>query len=259
MLLRAGCKLHLQKYVRLPDDATDPPTRLILEPLLERVSALPPITKFTVAAATYRAFSSGEEAEEQAAAAAAAADAKQAAADAKAAGGVAVKKEEPLREGSEGSNTDMRDASGGEDDSGGGVKQEGGGEGGEAATAAPAAPKHDPNAPPLSRPPCMWMLLTPVRPPGAPAPAEGAPRGDIALPIHIDADLPDFLMPAATFEERMAKKWTPGERFRMYFGGKHGQKVGGRGRDGARWVRGMRSGAAAPDGRAGAWGEAAKG
>lgn len=45
-------------------------------------------------------------------------------------------------------------------------------------------------------------------------------------PNRLDArHLPDMLMSAATYEARVAKKWTAGERFRMYFGGKHGQKV----------------------------------
>jgi hypothetical protein len=220
MLLRAGCKLHLQKYVQLPDDATDPPTRPILEPLLARVSALPPVKKYAITAATYRGFDSQEVTEqrhyeEQAAKAAA----KAAAAEAEAARAAEAA---------------ARAQEGGE------VKEEPQA-GQQAAAAAPPAPpqpqQQQPKqeaGPPTVRPPCMWMLLTPVRDPGEPRPA-GAAAGDIALPIHIDPGLPDFLMPASTYEERVRKSWVPGERFRMYFGGKHGTKVR-RGRPGrSRW------------------------
>jgi hypothetical protein len=243
MLLRAGCKLHLQKYVRLPDDVTDPPTRLVLQPLLDRVSALPPVTKFLVAGATYRAFSSGEEAEEQAAAAAAAADAKQ---DARGGGGGGPGGGGGVKQEASDGDADMRDASSDGEGGGGGVKKEEA----EPAVLSPSAPKADPNAPPKLRPPCMWMLLTPVREPGAPEPPQGAPRGDLALPIHIDGDLPDFLMPAATYEERVAKQWAPGERFRMYFGGKHGQKVRGSRAGGRKGAAALPYAAAACPGRA---------
>ena len=215
MLLRAGAKLHLQKYLKLPDDATDPPSRPELEPLLERVARLPPVKKFLVAAATYRAFPGKEDEEAAAAAAAAAAAEEEQRAAAAAAAAAAKKKEE--EGGSDGDG----------DEDGGDAKQEAADAEAAAAAAAAQAPKVDPNAPPKERPPCLYMLLTPVPDDGAPPPSSRAPRGDVALPIHIDRHLPDLLMAAPTFEERVKKQWAPGERFRMYFGGKHGQKVGG--------------------------------
>jgi hypothetical protein len=216
MVLRAGCKLHLQKYTQLPDDATDPPTRPELEPLLARVTAMDPVKKFVVATATYRAFAGqGEDDHQHHHQHHALSSHKQ---QGRGEEGEDVKSEQE----EDGVKSEEQEDGSGDGDGGGGkVKAEPAADGeGAAAAAPPAAPA----GPPTTRPPCMWMLLTPVREPGAARP-EGEAAGDMALPIHIDGALPDFLIPAATYEERVKKSWTPGERFRMYFGGKHGQKV----------------------------------
>jgi hypothetical protein len=83
---------------------------------------------------------------------------------------------------------------------------------------APQAPA--PPAIPTYRPACMWVLLSPVN-------SSGASGGPVAVPLHIDPALPDYIVQAANYETRMRKEWQPGDRFRMYFGGKLGTKVGG--------------------------------
>jgi hypothetical protein len=51
--------------------------------------------------------------------------------------------------------------------------------------------------------------------------------GAVAVPIHIDPALPDYVVQAQLYDTRMARHWKSGDRFRMYFGGRGGQKVGG--------------------------------
>lgn len=45
---------------------------------------------------------------------------------------------------------------------------------------------------------------------------------EIAVPIHIDAHLPDYIVRTEMYERGMTKRWNVGQRFRMYFGGKVG-------------------------------------
>ena len=91
--------------------------------------------------------------------------------------------------------------------------------------ATAAAPAKAPQAPappaiPTYRPACMWVLLSPVN-------GSSDTAGPVALPLHIDPTLPDYIVQAPNYESRMQKGWQPGDRFRMYFGGKLGTKVGG--------------------------------
>lgn len=88
---------------------------------------------------------------------------------------------------------------------------------------AAAAPPPPPPVRPAFRPPCMWMLLTPVRT----STTAGQPVSEIAVPIHIDAALPDYICQATSYDAHSQRKWQVGDRFRMFFGGKLGTKVGG--------------------------------
>jgi hypothetical protein len=54
----------------------------------------------------------------------------------------------------------------------------------------------------------------------AAAPAVPPAAGDLALPLHADASLQDYVVKADVYDRRCAKTWRAGERFRMYFGSK---------------------------------------
>lgn len=122
------------------------------------------------------------------------------------------------------------------------------------------------SGPPEYRPPCMWALLSPVDSSsssnglagGASEPdfllpdrfqqrqqqdtaataqaaaAAGTPGGRpyIALPFHIDACLPDFLVQPAVYDAGAGRSWLPGDRFGMYVGARQvsaGQALAGSG------------------------------
>eukprot|EP00878_Enallax_costatus_P013360 GHUV01013967.1.p1 GENE.GHUV01013967.1~~GHUV01013967.1.p1 ORF type:complete len:558 (+),score=203.18 GHUV01013967.1:3-1676(+) len=129
--------------------------------------------------------------------------------------------------------------------------QPGGGEAAAAPTAAPGdaaaaeEPKHSslplqtaaPGAPEY-RPPCMWALMSPVDLSSSKAEPQhphydaatsirDPKRPYIVVPFHVDANLPDFLVPVPLYESAMEYSWLPGDKFSMYFGGKPGQKTGG--------------------------------
>jgi hypothetical protein len=40
--------------------------------------------------------------------------------------------------------------------------------------------------------------------------------------------LPDYMVAAEPFDAGMHRRWAPGDRFRMYFGGRAGSKQGAR-------------------------------
>ena len=48
---------------------------------------------------------------------------------------------------------------------------------------------------------------------------------DLVIPIAIDNSLPDYLVRAEGYAERMRVQWQPGDRFRMFFGGKISSKT----------------------------------
>ncbi len=54
----------------------------------------------------------------------------------------------------------------------------------------------------------------------AASPAVPPAAGDLALPLHADASLQDYVVKADVYDRRCAKTWRAGERFRMYFGSK---------------------------------------
>eukprot|EP00878_Enallax_costatus_P022129 GHUV01023467.1.p1 GENE.GHUV01023467.1~~GHUV01023467.1.p1 ORF type:complete len:315 (+),score=131.48 GHUV01023467.1:3-947(+) len=122
--------------------------------------------------------------------------------------------------------------------------QPGGGEAAAAPTAAPGdaaaaeEPKHSslplqtaaPGAPEY-RPPCMWALMSPVDLSSSKAEPQhphydaatsirDPKRPYIVVPFHVDANLPDFLVPVPLYESAMEYSWLPGDKFSMYFGGK---------------------------------------
>jgi hypothetical protein len=51
------------------------------------------------------------------------------------------------------------------------------------------------------------------------------PPQDIAVPVAIHASLPDYVVRAEAYGERMRVRWQPGDRFRMFFGGKISSKT----------------------------------
>jgi hypothetical protein len=53
-----------------------------------------------------------------------------------------------------------------------------------------------------------------------PPPTHPTPAGDLAIPLHADATLQDFIVKAELYDRRCSKSWRAGERFRMYFGAK---------------------------------------
>ena len=48
---------------------------------------------------------------------------------------------------------------------------------------------------------------------------------DIAVPLCIDGTLPDFLVPADTFDRGLQRVWNQGDRFRMFFAGRASSKA----------------------------------
>lgn len=103
--------------------------------------------------------------------------------------------------------------------------------------AAADAPRRDTalaqiNSPgsPEYRPPCMWVLMSPVD--LSSSKADDYLQSDIALasrdhrrpyiavPFHVDEQLPDFLVPVDVYESAVEPTWLPGDKFSMYFGGR---------------------------------------
>ena len=64
--------------------------------------------------------------------------------------------------------------------------------------------------------PVAWLLLQPL----VGGPPHQPPAEAIVLPLRVDLTLPDFLTVAHDFDACMRRRWSPGQRFRMFFGGK---------------------------------------
>lgn len=45
------------------------------------------------------------------------------------------------------------------------------------------------------------------------------------MPVAVDNSLPDYLVAAELYAARMRVLWQPGDRFRMFFGGKISSKT----------------------------------
>ncbi|CAL8466956.1 g6492 [Coccomyxa elongata] len=71
--------------------------------------------------------------------------------------------------------------------------------------------------------PCTWILLQP----STKGPRHQSPTQPIAVPLRIDNALPDYMVKAELFDKGSHRMWSPGDRFRMYFGGRAGSKQGG--------------------------------
>eukprot|EP00210_Caulerpa_lentillifera_P005494 g5254.t1 len=71
--------------------------------------------------------------------------------------------------------------------------------------------------------PCMWMLLSSSSSSSnnnqSSLSLEATPA-PLALPIHVDSSLPDFIVKVDAFEQSIQKNWKVGDRFKMFFGGK---------------------------------------
>ena len=68
-------------------------------------------------------------------------------------------------------------------------------------------------------------------------PAAPPPAQDLVVPAAIDNSLPDYLVRAEAYAERMRVRWQPGDRFRMFFGGKISSKTHKKVKTGgARWL-----------------------
>lgn len=61
---------------------------------------------------------------------------------------------------------------------------------------------------------CLWLLMQSL------PPRPGIPVKSVAVPIHIDNTLADFVVKVSTYDQGTRKRWKTGERFRMFFGGK---------------------------------------
>lgn len=46
------------------------------------------------------------------------------------------------------------------------------------------------------------------------------------MPLRIDGALPDFLVPAETFDKGLKRVWNEGDRFRMFFAARTTSKAG---------------------------------
>ena len=75
---------------------------------------------------------------------------------------------------------------------------------------------------------CAWLLLRPSRL----GPRHQQPRREIAVPVRIEVALPDYVVKADIFDRGLRRVWQPGDRFRMFFGGKAQSRNGVHGTSG---------------------------
>lgn len=66
--------------------------------------------------------------------------------------------------------------------------------------------------------PVLWLLLRPSKL----GPLAELPAEELGVPLQLDRGLPDYVVPADAFDAGRRHAWAPGNRFRMYFGGKKG-------------------------------------
>lgn len=65
--------------------------------------------------------------------------------------------------------------------------------------------------------PVCWLLLRPIYRVGLHIPQT---QRELVVPIQIDSTLPDYIAKADAYDKGVLNTWRPGDRFRMYFGGK---------------------------------------
>jgi hypothetical protein len=108
----------------------------------------------------------------------------------------------------------------------------------------------DPGAPSAAAPrwPVAWLLLRPARH----GPPHQLPTRDLVVPVAIDAALPDYLVRAELYAHRTRVAWLPGDRFRMFFGGKISSKTHKKVKTGGVWYKGEVAALAAAQPGAGA-------
>jgi hypothetical protein len=84
------------------------------------------------------------------------------------------------------------------------------------------------------RAPVAWVFLRPARY----GPKHQLPTGDIVLPVAIVSGLPDYLLKVDAYVSGMRVSWQPGDRFRMFFGGKISEKTLRKVKAGGTWHKG---------------------
>jgi len=84
------------------------------------------------------------------------------------------------------------------------------------------------------RAPVAWVFLRPARY----GPKHQLPTGDIVLPVAIVSGLPDYLLKVEAYVSGMRVSWQPGDRFRMFFGGKISEKTLRKVKAGGTWHKG---------------------
>jgi hypothetical protein len=68
----------------------------------------------------------------------------------------------------------------------------------------------------VPRPPCMWLLLQPA--PGddsSSSAANGQQLPCLAVPLHIDSELPNFLIAPSAYDASVRRSWLPNDRCSM--------------------------------------------
>lgn len=86
----------------------------------------------------------------------------------------------------------------------------------------------------LPRWPVAWLFLRPAKY----GPRHQLPALDIAVPMAIDMSLPDYMVKTEVFKERTRIAWQPGDKFRMFFGGKISSKTHRKVKTGGVWYKG---------------------
>lgn len=82
--------------------------------------------------------------------------------------------------------------------------------------------------------PVAWLCLRPARF----APKHQMPERDIVLPLALDVTQPDYVLKAEDFAGRTRVAWRPGDRFRVYIGGRTSVNPLRRSKSGGVWHRG---------------------
>jgi hypothetical protein len=82
--------------------------------------------------------------------------------------------------------------------------------------------------------PVGWFFLRPAKH----GPSFQLPSADICIPMAIDNSMPDYMVRTEVYRERMRILWQPGDRFRMFFGGKISSKTHKKVKTGGVWYKG---------------------
>eukprot|EP00873_Tetraselmis_striata_P020375 jgi/Tetstr1/440639/TSEL_028949.t1 len=208
VLLRSGCKLHLENY--LTGSAPGSPEAKLVAELLQTVTQLRSVQRYVVVSAAYLGVSYSSDASRQR---------------------NQLPAEEVAVEGEAGPAGDAEtkeEAEGqeeGPEEGGEGDGEGGGAEGGMKAEAMEvdkgedgAQVEEEEEEAGALEIPRVWLLLAPAASPVCACVAPAAMP--IALPIPVDIELPDYLVPGGEYERAARNLWQLGDRFRMFFGSK---------------------------------------